>query len=76
MIVQDGRLTPPVTLTPREVEVMLWTARGKTYNEISTVLGISENTVKSHIENVRNKLNATNKTHMIAVAIQLGLVRP
>ena len=64
----------PRKLTPREVEVMAWTARGKTCGEISIVLGISEDTVKAHIEKVRKKLRAKNKTHAIVLAIKHGLI--
>jgi DNA-binding CsgD family transcriptional regulator len=37
-------------LTPREVEVMRWVARGKTNSEIAAVLYISPGTVRSHVE--------------------------
>ncbi len=61
-----GLPEPPVLnikLTPREIEIMTWTARGKTKWEISEVLSISESTVKTHIDNACLKLNASNKTH-------------
>lgn len=65
-----------VRLTPREIEIMTWTAHGKTRWEISKVLTISEETVKVHIENVCRKLNASNKTHATAVALIHGLIAP
>lgn len=56
-------------LTPREAEVLLWVARGKTNAEISVILRISQETVKAHIENARIKLGASNKTQAVALAI-------
>lgn len=64
------------TLTPREVEVMTWTAHGKTRVEISIILSISEETVKDYIENACRKLNAVNKTQAVSKAISFGLINP
>ena len=64
-----------VDLTPRELEVMTWSARGKTYGEIATLLSIQEDTAKFHIEHAREKLNATNKTHAIALALSHGYIK-
>jgi DNA-binding CsgD family transcriptional regulator len=63
-------------LTPREIEVMTWTARGKTQWAISEILMISERTVRAHIENACHKLNAANATHAIAVSLIHGLIAP
>lgn len=43
-------------LTPREAEVLLWVAQGKTNPEIATILGISAHTVRTHLERVFTKL--------------------
>ena len=63
-------------LTPRELEVMTWTARGKTKWEISEVLAISETTVKTHLDNACRKLGVSNKTHATAVVLIHGLIIP
>lgn len=68
--------TGSIKLTPREIEVLTWSARGKTRWEIGVILRISEDTVKKHIENASQKLDASNKTHAIAVAIVHGLIIP
>jgi len=68
--------TPSIKLTPREIEVMTWTARGKTRWEISTLLSISEETVKAHLEHACRKLGVSNKTHATALAIIHGLIAP
>lgn len=57
-------------LTPREIEVITWTSRGKTSDEIGCILSISRETVLFHLKNIKIKLNAANKTH--AVSIYLG----
>lgn len=64
----------PRRLTPREVEVMTWTAHGKTAWEISEILSVSEQTVKDHIENVCRKLSVNNKTHATALALIQGFI--
>lgn len=61
-------------LTPREVEVLRWTADGKTSNLISEILMISERTVNFHLNNAARKLNASNKTSAVAIAAALGLL--
>jgi DNA-binding CsgD family transcriptional regulator len=77
MKLAKGRLKmPDKPLTPREIEVMTLTAMGKTRIEVAAILFLSEETIKSHIERVRRKLNATNKTHAIAIAMTLGLIEP
>ena len=43
-------------LTPREAEVLLWIAQGKSNAEISIILGASENTVKKHTQHIFEKL--------------------
>ena len=61
-------------LTAREIEVVTWTARGKTGWETAQILNISEDTVKQHIENSCHKLDASNKSHVVAKALQYGLI--
>ena len=62
-------------LSPRETEVLKWTACGKTSGEISRLLLISEDTVNAHIKNACAKLDAVNKTHATAIVIAHGMVR-
>lgn len=61
-------------LTPREREVLLWAMEGKSNWEISIVLGIGQESVKEHISNMLRKLNASNRTHAVAIALQQGLL--
>lgn len=48
-------------LTPREAEVLLWVAQGKTNAEIGLILGMAEKTVKVHLGHVFEKLGSDNR---------------
>ncbi len=61
-------------LTEREKEVIQWMKEGKTNWEISKILNISERTVKFHIRNIQDKLDAVNKTHAVAIAMEQSLI--
>ncbi len=63
-------------LSFREVECLLWAAQGKTAWEISTILSISERTVRFHLDNAGKKLDAVNTTQTVALAIAQGLIPP
>ena len=43
-------------LTPRAAETLLWLAQGKTNPDIATILGITESTVKKHVQEIFEKL--------------------
>ena len=43
-------------LTPRAAEALLWVAQGKTNSDIATILGITESTVKKHVQEMFEKL--------------------
>lgn len=60
----------PLGLTPREAEVLFWVARGKTNDEIATVLGIGRTTVKKHLESTFAKLGVENRTSAAAMALE------
>jgi LuxR family quorum sensing-dependent transcriptional regulator len=72
---QDRRKPEHQALTTRELDCLKWCAEGKTDWEISVILGISESTVRSHVNAVRIKLNSANKTHMVAEALRASLIR-
>ncbi len=61
-------------LSPREREVLEWTAKGKSSSEISSILAISNKGVDFHIEGAKRKLQVFNRTHAVAKAITLGLL--
>ena len=63
-----------IELSPREAEVLRWTAEGKTSSEVSEILNISERTVNFHVNNALVKLGAANKTAAAIKALVLGLL--
>jgi LuxR family quorum sensing-dependent transcriptional regulator len=63
-----------IKFTRCESEVMTWSAKGKTYEDISKTLCITEDTAKAHMESARNKLGAMNRIHAIAIAISRGYI--
>jgi LuxR family quorum sensing-dependent transcriptional regulator len=60
------------SLTAREREIMRWVATGKTDDEIAEILTISHETVTTHVENAKKKLNATRRTYAVVQALRLG----
>jgi len=61
-------------LTPREQEVLVLVAAGRSNREIGQVLYISPKTVSVHVSNVLAKLGAAGRTEAAAVARQRGLL--
>ena len=63
-----------VTLSPREKEVLLLTARGLSRKEIAEKLFISDGTVKTHLKNIYQKLDVSGKVTAVKVAQAQGLI--
>jgi two-component system NarL family response regulator len=61
-------------LTGREHEVLELIVRGRSNKEIGAALGISEATVKSHINSILGKLGVTDRTQAATTALQRGIV--
>lgn len=64
----------PHPLSNREKEILQWLMNGKSTWDISPILGISERTIKFHIDNIMKKLDAVNRTHAVAIALNTGLI--
>ncbi|WP_084567747.1 MULTISPECIES: helix-turn-helix transcriptional regulator [unclassified Mesorhizobium] len=62
------------TLSPREKECILWTAKGKSSWEIGQIIGISVNTVNFHIKNVMKKTDTVSRTTAAIRALQFGII--
>jgi LuxR family quorum sensing-dependent transcriptional regulator len=62
-------------ITLREREILALAAKGKTSAEIAEMLQISSLTAQTHIKNAIRKMQASNKTHAVSLAIARGLVR-
>lgn len=66
--------TPRVELTPRELEVLLLMAKGLSNPEIASMLGRTESTMKVHVSNILDKLDVTDRTEAVTVAMQRGIL--
>lgn len=64
------------TLSPREMEMLRAIAAGQSNKEIAAALQISINTVKLHISNLFDKLDATDRTQAVVIAIRRGMLKP
>lgn len=63
-------------LTPREWECLRLTAQGCREEQVASTIGLGATTVRYHLDNVVRKLGASNRTHAVALAAQLGLLGP
>lgn len=63
-----------IPLTSRELEVVRWTAQGKTSVEIGRILSLSDHTVNAYMTNAIKKLDCVNRTQLVAKAIRLKLI--
>lgn len=65
---------PPAGLTPRELEVLRAVADGCTNRQVASRLGVSEDTIKTHLSRAMEKLGAADRTHAIAILLRRGLL--
>lgn len=71
----DACKKPAVTLTAREKEALLWSARGKSSWEISRIFNCSEAGVNYHFSNIRRKFNVSSRWVAMMMALELGLIQ-
>lgn len=64
----------PSRLTPREVEVLRLVSQGWVIQRIAEELGISPHTVRNHIRNLRQRLNAKTKLDAVMIAMRMGIL--
>ncbi len=70
-----GRVAaPPQQLTARELEIVAHLAQGSSNQDIAKSLYISVATVKSHLVHIFDKLGATSRTQVVALARERGLI--
>lgn len=70
----NGDQNPVDVLSPREFEVFMALAKGKTTNEIAETLFLSPRTVGTHLYNIKQKLNANNSAEIALIAMRSGLL--
>jgi DNA-binding NarL/FixJ family response regulator len=61
-------------LTGREIEVLRRVAAGKSNKLIAVELDISEGTVKTHMKSILPKLDASDRTHAVMIALKRGIL--
>lgn len=61
-------------LTQREMDVLRFVALGKSNRAVANELGVTEETVKSHMRNVLGKLSANDRTHAVLIAVRRGIL--
>ena len=61
-------------LTHRETQILNYVAEGNTNKQIAYTLGISEQTIKTHVSAILRKLNANDRAHAVALAMRNGWI--
>lgn len=65
-----------VTLTNREKEVLLWSARGKSSREIWQTVNCNESGVNYYFCNIRRKFGVSSRWSAVFKALEQGLIQP
>ena len=61
-------------ISPRELEVLSLMAAGKRNKEIAGELSIAEDTVKMHVRNILSKLQVSDRTEAVTIALRRGII--
>jgi DNA-binding NarL/FixJ family response regulator len=61
-------------LTQRETQILNYVADGNTNKQIAQILGISEQTIKTHVSAILRKLNANDRAHAAVLAVRHGWI--
>jgi DNA-binding NarL/FixJ family response regulator len=63
------------SLTQRERDILLQVAAGHRNREIAGLLAISEDTVKTHVKHIIDKLGARDRTEAVTIAVRRGIIQ-
>jgi DNA-binding CsgD family transcriptional regulator len=74
LLTEDAPKSPKVT--PRELEVLGLVAEGLSTREIARRLWVTEETVKTHVRRLHDRLGARTRAHAVAIAFRNGILRP
>ncbi|WP_426135043.1 LuxR family transcriptional regulator [Pseudomonas sp. PWP3-1b2] len=66
-------ISPPTRLTPRETEILKWSAIGKTAEEVGNIMSITPRTVSFHVSSAMRKLGVSSKIAAVLRASKEGL---
>jgi DNA-binding NarL/FixJ family response regulator len=61
-------------LTGRELQILELLAEGSTNKQIGTILDISDNTVRNHVNNIMDKLQVSDRTEAVVTAMRSGVL--
>jgi len=67
----SSKLLESLGLTPREAEVLLWVAQGKSNGDVGIILGMAEKTVKKHMGNIFTKLGVEGRNAATIRALEV-----
>ncbi|MBA7475086.1 Transcriptional regulatory protein DegU [subsurface metagenome] len=70
-VAMEALATP---LTPRELEILSYVARGYVNKQVAHKLGISAQTIKNHMSSILRKLDANDRTQAVVLAIHYGWI--
>ncbi len=73
-MLEIAQLSNQPVLTDREQQVLELVAIGLSAKEVAQKISIAPRTVERHIENIRLKMRARNRTHMVTCAAMAGLL--
>lgn len=74
MVAKEDAMEKTVHLTGREAEVLRLIARGRSYSQVAAQLGMSANTVATHVKNAYRKLEVHTAASAVMRAIELRLI--
>ena len=66
---------PKIELSPRQLEMLNYVAKGFNNAEIANMVGIGRDCVKAHLSAAFTRLNASSRSEAVAIAIRLGLLQ-
>lgn len=72
---QTNEISPSI-LSPREREIIVYIANGMSNKEISSLLFISDKTVKAHRANIMQKLRLHKAAELVQYALKFGMIKP
>lgn len=71
---EDNNASAPATLTEREKDILWGIAKGFSYKDIARKLGISPQTVPTHVKSIYRKLDVHSRGEAVFEALQSGLI--
>lgn len=66
---------PKIELSPRQLEMLNYVAKGFNNAEIANMVGIGRDCVKAHLSAAFTRLNASSRSEAVAIAIRLGILQ-